>query len=552
MRRFISLGILFFSLLFLSGSAFAFESLGGYDLNFDIRTQDTMYFTRDNEFFSSSTKGLSWLESNITLKTFKTQNFLAIDPRDPETLYLLRVNEQGAMAFFKSANNGVTFGQVDLEGLPTLSYQYQYYFKIIADNNIDKPYYIYIYQFSPETHQTTTKVYRSPDRGVHWELMELKGLSVASSSDSVLVYPYVGLTASRYLFPWFAIVSHPNGNNTWTTSLYHSTDKGQSFFPILNIHFPADNKMYYVAVDPTQINHMVALAVDPQNNQHVYQSFDEGMAWTELVFPAGSSPVDRVQFHPANRVTYYYTREMVYQTSRLRSELTEYKPTDVIKVWNQPGKNYGESVQYYFDRYRPLRVVAYFPNDNKLLISQDEGATWASEYPFYQATWKSQLPFGVASGVRDGFVDARVSFQNTGNVIWQNMGNKKLGLYVYKDERYSTPQNYSDPNSVFFGQSYFADVLTWGPSANSMVPNARAALLSERYVEPMSEGTFAFHFYIPLGASSNSLYDDPSTLYNDSFYREDLSLAFGENWMPNPKNGDPLGIAHIWFPIRVY
>ncbi len=130
-------------------------------------------------------------------------------------------------------------------------------------------------------------------------------------------------------------------------------------------------------------------------------------------------------------------------------------------------------------------------------------------------------------------------FQNMGSDSWHNDTMRKdfIAFYVYKDRLYSTPPEYNNPYSPFFGKSYFANG-AWGKSFDGTTAFSRASLLAETEVVPGDIGTFSFSFSAPTDAAV-------------ARHREDLSLAYGPCWMYNPYNGDPLNIAHVWFPIEI-
>ena len=235
-----------------------------------------------------------------------------------------------------------------------------------------------------------------------------------------------------------------------------------------------------------------------------------------------------------------YTAGDIFEIrGNITSQIKELSLGNLKQLWNQPGKNFGQSVQLYLDRAHSKRLTAFFENEKKLFLSEDSGKEWQTIYPFYEAAWESQLPTSTLVSKQGEAIEVEIKFLNTGNVTWEKYGQNKLGLYVYKDQTFSSPPEYNNPSSPLFGQSYFADILTWGASANGLVPNSKAAILTENTVPPLQLGTFSFHFLIPKNADYNL------------YYREDLSLAYGINWMPNKINGDPLGIAHVWFPITI-
>lgn len=143
-----------------------------------------------------------------------------------------------------------------------------------------------------------------------------------------------------------------------------------------------------------------------------------------------------------------------------------------------------------------------------------------------------------------------VSFKNTGTATWYSTGDEMVAFYVYRDLTYSTPTKYNVQGSPEFGQSLFANN-AWGPSFDGTNPRARTAVMDQCMVEPGEVATFYVTLYTPASAQCNADGDLPETVYNDYYYRDDYSMSYGPEWMDNPTNGDPLGVAHVWVPIRV-
>lgn len=185
-------------------------------------------------------------------------------------------------------------------------------------------------------------------------------------------------------------------------------------------------------------------------------------------------------------------------------------------------------------------------------------STAPAQFGSFEAKWISQTQ-GTGSGenaphlLKPGeSVTIEAVFQNTGDTTWYNDTTRDdyIGFYVYKDPLYSTPLSYNDPTNANYGSSYFFST-DWGPSFNQQTSYARAALLQESAVAPGELGHFLFSFHAPTDAVPNANQDDPSTLHSEYYYREDLTLAYGPNWMTNRTNGDPWKRAHVWFPLRV-
>ncbi|MEI6222174.1 MAG: hypothetical protein WCP97_05395 [bacterium] len=166
------------------------------------------------------------------------------------------------------------------------------------------------------------------------------------------------------------------------------------------------------------------------------------------------------------------------------------------------------------------------------------------EYPGYSAQWVSQTT-GTGGGnnpiliKRGETTNIQAQFRNDGTATWFRDTNRNdfVAFYVYKDLIYSTPPEFNNPTNPNYGRSYFANSL-WGRSFDKNTEFSRAATLREEFVLPGNIGTFDFTFTAPINAFT-------------TLHREDLSLAYGPNWMPNYYNGDPALVAHVWFPIKI-
>jgi hypothetical protein len=187
----------------------------------------------------------------------------------------------------------------------------------------------------------------------------------------------------------------------------------------------------------------------------------------------------------------------------------------------------------------------------------------------YKAQWVSQTQ-GTLSVPGQSFkafalnpgqsTSLTTQFKNVGSTTWYSdqLRNDFVGFYVYKDPIYSTPLERNDPTNSLFGTSYFANS-TWGTNFVKTQQFTRAAVLKETSVTPGSLGTFEFTFTAPSNAVLNDQFDNPYTPHSEYYYREDLTLATGPNWMQancaygqgTSCTGDPLGLSHIWFAIRI-
>ncbi|MEI6221572.1 MAG: LytR C-terminal domain-containing protein [bacterium] len=159
-------------------------------------------------------------------------------------------------------------------------------------------------------------------------------------------------------------------------------------------------------------------------------------------------------------------------------------------------------------------------------------------------TWGKDNAFVVFPGE---YFDIDVDFKNTGLTRWTS---DKVGMYVYKDPFFSSPLQYNDPANPYFGQSVFSNQV-WGRSYNGKTPNAKGGIMLQDGVDYNEAGTFRIRITIPPTLGANRMTDNPDTTNDDTYYREDFTLAYETEWMDNTTNGDPINRAHTWFPFRV-
>ncbi|MEI6222186.1 MAG: SGNH/GDSL hydrolase family protein [bacterium] len=173
----------------------------------------------------------------------------------------------------------------------------------------------------------------------------------------------------------------------------------------------------------------------------------------------------------------------------------------------------------------------------------------------YEAEWQGQTINGkTASGqislLPGETTKVTVAMKNTGNLTWYKNGSKKIAFYVYRDAKWSWPQEYNSPQSPLFGTDFFASP-SWGSSFDGKTAKAQAATLETETILPGEIAKFTFNLTVPTNAKPNSTWDNPQTPWDDTYYRSDFSLAAGPYWIHNKTNGDPYQIAHIWFGIHV-
>jgi hypothetical protein len=160
----------------------------------------------------------------------------------------------------------------------------------------------------------------------------------------------------------------------------------------------------------------------------------------------------------------------------------------------------------------------------------------------YEATWVEQTtaPQRVFAGQT---ITIAVTYKNTGATSWDS----GVCLNVYKDpNRHTAPDTaYDKPGTALFGTSYWK---------TAMWVRVYRPICVDKKVVPSDTAVFSLQLKIP-----------PQTPVG--LYFEDFSLAVDKDgkqgWMyanaPYGKldvrgaggTGDPLGVAHLWFPINV-
>lgn len=316
----------------------------------------------------------------------------------------------------------------------------------------------------------------------------------------------------------------------------------------------ADDQYVYLILDDGSLVHQdtiyqqpSGLSVDGQGvvyfvesvESRLYRILNDGQGTVELLTPSGSGYRDGLlstaQFSlPSDSVVAPSGDIFVADTGnqRIRRLYDTFLPTatpnttSVATITPPPAASFTPTSMVSTTPY----VTATPPYDNNV-------GTFSAE-------WLSQTT-GPAGGndpisiSRGESVSIEARFRNRGTATWFRDTRRSdfVAFYIYKDMIYSTPQEYNDPAHEHFGESFFANSL-WGRSFDGQTEFCRAALLREEFVLPGDIGVFTFTFSAPVNASP-------------ALHREDLSLAYGPHWMSNPYNGDPLGIAHVWFPIRI-
>ncbi|MEI6221864.1 MAG: hypothetical protein WCP97_03785 [bacterium] len=541
MRKFLLFSLAFFLLLPLSGtfaqtSNFLERSSPVYSVG------SSLFYVKEGILYQSADHGTSWNATNITTNVMKGgQGTIAVSP-DNNQMALFLINADGNPSLYNSVDKGTSWAQQSLDGVGFAFSGKMYANLLIAPKS--HQYYLFIYDFSKQTINIETTVLVSPDAGKTWNRL--------NSNNSIAPGFIIGSDSAKAFMNPLYYVNNVQSNGNTMTYFAKSVNLGQTFDPFASTGLPANAIVFWLSVDPTNPLTLYAPVVLADETTAVYRSIDGGATWAEIVNDkafAGKAILG-IQVHPLNpAVLYLYTEDKIYisvNSGITFTELPVKTMTDVnFMTVDQSSANY-----------------LYFVQNltKELMRSQDGGLHWDTVTPKFEAQWVSQTqgdgtlvgsdvkPFLVKAGQK---IQLQAQFKNSGSIIWKNTDFLKVGFYVYKDLTYSGPPEYNDPKTPsLFGKSWFADN-SWGPSADGSTQGVRASLLKEASVAPGQVATFDFVFQVPANAGPSANADDASTKYDDRFIREDLTVAWGPNWMSNFTNGDPLNRAHIWMPARI-
>ena len=136
-------------------------------------------------------------------------------------------------------------------------------------------------------------------------------------------------------------------------------------------------------------------------------------------------------------------------------------------------------------------------------------------------------------------VTVEAKFKNTGTTTWLNSGNNEVTMAIYKDTKVqSGPKGscFSNPNTTCIGLGKFGESYFYNSSWHT---SSRISSLVEKEVKPGDIGTFKLTFKIPADAPAGT-------------YREDITAAYGTEWMDNFTNGDEINKAHVWVGFEVF
>ena len=531
-------GIFAHSSTFLEGQS-PIQVVDGRLYFFDVSTDN-----RQPILFTSDDKGGVWRASPIASTNFEEgTGSLAINQRSG-IFSLFLVNKDLNPSLYISADQGKLWRQQVLSGLD-LKFTGNHYVNLLSDpktNDLQ----LFIYDFSQDQLNLGTLLYTSADQGVMWTKVVPSVLP-----DKSFILP--SATSAYFMKYTYGFKNYfHEDTQKFSSELYLSNDKGLSFKKVTPTGIPENSILFTLSIDPQTPTTTYLIALLQDDSTVLLKSTDKGTHWQTVVSQAtlGGGKILDVQVSPADS-------DMVFLYSEEKRFISHDGGASFI-----PLSIPQEEIMGFFSLDANDASALYYTNlaQQKLKKSVDGGATWIDITPRYEAAWVSQAqgtgslqgtdvkPFLAKAG---GKVELQANFRNSGNVVWTNEGFLKIGFFAYKDINFSGPPQYSDPtNTALFGKSWFADA-SWGPSAEGTVANVRAALLKETEVLPGAIGTFPFTFSIPADATPNKSTDEWATIYDDRYIREDLTLAWGPNWMSNVTNGDPLKKAHVWFPVRI-
>ena len=225
-------------------------------------------------------------------------------------------------------------------------------------------------------------------------------------------------------------------------------------------------------------------------------------------------------YYGTDGVTVYYQGEIIEGADPLTFEIAG--PNEYSKAFFQRFAH-DKKNKYY-------KGVAY---NEKALTARYEAAWVSQTQP--KNTFSTDLNFHGKAG---DVIKIEAVFSNTGTMTWVNTGSNEVTMAIYKDVKaQSGPKNscYSNPDPTCIGLGKFGESYFFDTSWHSVY---RLATLNEEVVEPGETGTFILQLKIPENAAPG-------------IYREDITLAYGKEWMDNLTNGDPIHKAHVWVGIEV-
>ncbi|GEM_PF-5170438 len=509
-----------------------------------VQYVDISTATRQVTLFSSATQGASWTANSISPNSFEEGTGSFAESGQGNLLALFLINKDFNPSLYLSQDKGVTWAQQSLVGFP-YHFSANHYVSLTIDPRSSEL-YLYVYDFSQDQLNVVTTILTSPDGGLTWSVflpanLPEKSFILSATGSSSFMRTSYGL--KNYYDTTTKLFSH---------EIWLSSDRGLSFAKQQNTGIPTNSILFTISLDPQNPSIAYLIALLPNDTTQVLQSSDKGKTWKTLVDEAtlGGGKFLDLQVSPANsKVLFLYAEEKRFVSTDGGITFTPIAlpANDITGFFFLDGAS--ESVVY------SMNMAT-----QKVRRSADYGTTWADITPRFEAAWVSQTQ-GTGSleatdlkplvGKAGNPITVQSTFRNTGNVIWDKEGYLKVGFFVYKDVNFSGPQEYNNPtNKDLFGKSWFADP-SWGASADGSVPNARASLLLEDHVLPGAIGTFAFTFAVPQTATVSPVKDVWETIFDDRYIREDLTLAWGPNWMDNVTNGDPIKRAHVWFPVQI-
>jgi photosystem II stability/assembly factor-like uncharacterized protein len=232
------------------------------------RSVGNFWTSTDINLVKSTDGGATWnysIGADVTPTTGNAVGLLAVDPRNPSTLYLKYGNDYEGYVLRKTNDGGANWSYTGLGALNGLN-------ALVIDPTTPASLYAATASTSPLGDSVIGGVQQSTDGGANWNVVGLANQDV-------------GLLAIDPLHPYvlYAVVTGPN-----SLSLFKSTDSGASWSPI-------NSGLDDVVNTRTTVN---ALIVDPDHPKVLYlgtsgygvfKSSDGGATWAAfndgLTFP---------------------------------------------------------------------------------------------------------------------------------------------------------------------------------------------------------------------------------------------------------------------------
>ena len=235
------------------------------DVRIDPNNPDTLYVAADEGFFKSVDGGETWnlQEHGLLQGAART---LSINPTSPSTLYL--GNQTG---FIRSSDGGATW-QPFFHGLPSNNS-----FSLTFDPSNSNTLFALC-----NPHRCNPFLFRSFDGGATWQSISDSiplafGPIVIDSSDSSIVY----LTG------------------VWNGGILRSHDWGDTWSSI-GLELQSLGTTQSFEIDQSNPQHLLVGFRTEVSITTLYESFDGGDSWNEVVSPIGSFPISDIKISPTD------------------------------------------------------------------------------------------------------------------------------------------------------------------------------------------------------------------------------------------------------------